>query len=683
MSTSDPRGNLAWDFSFVAALAISLCLQNMASAQSLTVEIKTRDALFAGTDDPVSLTLGGQTFPLDDPDRDDHERGNTNKHVFPLDGRRFTVALIRAVGRITVAKHEDSFFGGGWYFEGITVWLGSDAGDPIYQNLSINKWLDGDDLTWSADITDPGWNLPETRPFPPCGIAPDPDTGLGGSLDSDCDGIPDEMDTSFDPPSDSDGDGLPDLYEEQNGTDPDNSDSDGDGWWDGAKNRRTFLVLTQIDCVDEEEDIGSDEIYVVCEDVRVPKDYALHGVWPMNDGNVINPGVVVDVRVSGQTGPLNFESRIKLRESDFEILERPTDDTYASFDLAWSGEEGVYIKTIDGGGTVIDDFEYRLHFQWFTVPFADPDPRPVGGADADSDDDGLSDLLEFQISTQHDALRPSIEARIASYDGLADPEHREVFVEIDTLGSDHRLRFHAKMMVASQFYYHQISPRFDDGYLGGGDNLAHAPVVGLIANPGVPDLKTDIKPVNFWDERLSHYRYALMVDSMPGGRNGRASGSDFVVSRSTLWAQFGPIVFMHELGHTLGLCHPLFPGVEPPSPSPDCPTPAGWVGCTHYCGVRSSDPTAMGAHAGVLGEGTLGIGGGTILTIVVTLLIAGFVALVVALVVTAFLGPIAGGIAAVAAALAVISTIATGLDFYDRFVDFHANEWAVVILNVF
>src|SRR5262245_7838306 len=89
---------------------------------TLIVEIRTRDTLFAGTDDPVHLIIGGRDFDLDDPNRDDFERGNTDRFELPINGSDFSIELIRLIGTITVAKTEDSFWGGGWNFGGITIW---------------------------------------------------------------------------------------------------------------------------------------------------------------------------------------------------------------------------------------------------------------------------------------------------------------------------------------------------------------------------------------------------------------------------------------------------------------------------------------------------------------------------------------------------------------------------------
>jgi hypothetical protein len=515
----------------VMILPKPLLAQNI---EKLIVEIKTKDKAFAGTDDAIHLIIGGQDFYLDEPARDDFERGNTDRFEFSIESGRLTFDMIRGVGFLSVKKTEDSFWGGGWDFEGITIW--GHAPTPIYQNPSVNVSLDGDNLEWLITLGDPGWALPETRPWPPCATV-DVEPGGGTLIDSDCDGISDDADPTFDEPSDQDGDGLPDLFEDQNGTNPTNPDSDGDGWWDG-RNRRSFLVLSRIECKDEREDVGHDEIYVVVEDVRFPLVPTLDGYWPMNDGTEVFPVTIVDTRVSEPNIPLNFKSRIKLRESDSEFFESPTDDTYKTFEVEW-GEEGTTTITHQDG-----DSHYILTFRWFTTFFGDPTP----GEDADSDGDGLLESDEFLISTQDSSVQRT---NIEGYNGLADPQRRELFVEIDAIGSDHKMPFDAKQMVASQFYFNAISPRFDDGYLGGGEVLPHEETVTM------DDLENRFRLNHFWTERNNRFRYGLFVDKTSGeGNNGVARGPNFIVSRAIMLGQFSAIVLMHELGHTLSLCHP-------------------------------------------------------------------------------------------------------------------------------
>ena len=52
----------------------------------LIVDIRTADERFAGTDDPVMLSIGGYSFPLDNPSRDDFERNRTDRFDLTLPG---------------------------------------------------------------------------------------------------------------------------------------------------------------------------------------------------------------------------------------------------------------------------------------------------------------------------------------------------------------------------------------------------------------------------------------------------------------------------------------------------------------------------------------------------------------------------------------------------------------------
>lgn len=273
----------------------------------LTVDIKTGDLLFAGTDDAIHLYIAGHDLLLDNPERNDFERDNTDRFELSIPGRGLDLDWLRQIGTLSVIKTEDSFFGGGWRFEGITIW-GHDDSTPLYENPNVDVWLDGDENDWHTDLDDSGWNLPEPPPpWPPCTTI-DIEPGGGTFVDSDCDGIPDESDDSFDEPLDSDGDGLPDLFEEQNSLDPLDPDSDGDGWSDGG-NIRSALVLTRIECLDEREDVGRDEIYIVSEDVRFPAGFDLDGYWPMNDDTEMLANVIVDVRVASPASLLSSTTR--------------------------------------------------------------------------------------------------------------------------------------------------------------------------------------------------------------------------------------------------------------------------------------------------------------------------------------------------------------------------------------
>ncbi|MEP7323541.1 MAG: PLAT/LH2 domain-containing protein [Saprospiraceae bacterium] len=669
----------------ITLLLLCICANYYLISQpvhTLFVEIKTGDKRFAGTDDPVHLLIGGKDFNLDNPNHDDLERNHTDLFTLAVSDPEFSIELIRAVGVIRIEKTGDSYFGGGWLFGTIKIWINDQSSTPIYTNDNINQWLDGDHRGWGTILGDPGWQLPESPPFPPCTVPDDviillkstasekPNGSKKEKIDSDCDGIPDDSDPTFDPNQpDNDGDGLPNTYEEQNGLDPNSIDTDKDGWLDN-KNIKDLLLLTKIECLDEDGtvEIGSDEVYLDAEDVRFPLSSTLDNYWEMDDDTKVEPFIVIDSRVSASTiSSPAYKTRIKLRESDFTILEKPFDDTWLSTTLDWGRNE---TKMIDHNE---DGRHYKLHFKSITTTFMDPSPTDISG---DFDNDGLFDSTEFFISAQDPRLRLATENGVEGYDGLASPIKRELFIEIDATSSDDKMPFDAKQQVASQFYYHNISPRFDDGYLHGGEILPYDEEVEFSELQGYKNLHE-------WPQRINHFKYALYVPSMGSffGEHGRASrpGSKFMVSRTTMLGSFSAIVFIHELGHTLSLCHTQG-SKEPPFPSPSCPTPADWFGdctnpvdnpdfvcCRHYCGVNDNDVTAMGADIGVKELVIGGLTGIFIGLAIIALFIPG-------------IGWVAGALLLTAAALIGAFSGFFFTDAYERVVDYHLNEWNVIKL---
>ena len=120
------------------------CITDRTLVSSLTVRITTADVSWAGTDDDVTVTLAGRSWDLDNENHDDFERGDTN--TFVLDpGTSFYQSDIHSV---RIHKSPDGI-AGGWKLKGVQVIVN---GTTIYNNQSINKWLEDDDRTWSGSI---------------------------------------------------------------------------------------------------------------------------------------------------------------------------------------------------------------------------------------------------------------------------------------------------------------------------------------------------------------------------------------------------------------------------------------------------------------------------------------------------------------------------------------------------
>ena len=109
----------------------------------LKLTVKTADVLWAGTDDDVTLKLAGRSWDIDS-DANDFER-NSNRS-YDLDPR--TGLEISDIHTITIKKSPDGF-AGGWKLKGLKLYVNNSV---IYDNQSINKWLEDNDRTFSDSV---------------------------------------------------------------------------------------------------------------------------------------------------------------------------------------------------------------------------------------------------------------------------------------------------------------------------------------------------------------------------------------------------------------------------------------------------------------------------------------------------------------------------------------------------
>ena len=120
------------------------CITDREIISTLRVQVTTADVSWAGTDDDVTLTLAGRDWNMDNESHDDFERGNTD--TFDLDpGTGFYLSDIHSV---RIHKSPDGI-AGGWKLKGIKIIAN---GSTIYNNQSINQWIEDDHRTWSASI---------------------------------------------------------------------------------------------------------------------------------------------------------------------------------------------------------------------------------------------------------------------------------------------------------------------------------------------------------------------------------------------------------------------------------------------------------------------------------------------------------------------------------------------------
>jgi hypothetical protein len=633
--------------------AVLVLLAMAASAQPiqvLNVNVSTANESMAGTDNDVHLILltkkdgfvqVQRRWNLDTSNFDDFEQGATN-------GFRLTEGLpddICEIKMVAIWKSTDDY-NGGWKLGGLHVFVNDDPAQTVYFNPGIHKWMEDGDRNWNAAA-----DFPKRMCIPPPPVTINIEPGPPGDCifeaggtefddkDADCDGVGDSVDQDDDTPGpDTDGDRIPDEKEKQIGSDPNdpdsdddgledgiedanwngkkddgeldakNPDTDGDGWNDGPTNVRTHLILSEIACANEEEDVGVDELFVVIDDVRFPADSeGLDGQYDLEEDETVAPLALVASRARGRDQSPDYQVELQLWEDDVFDW---TDDHWTTMPVKF-GESGSFVQPYKDLHWY-DDTIYDLTFFSFTELFWDPDPF----TDSDSDRDGITDKQESAISS--DPLMR----------GLADPAEPDIFLEMDWVGADQEPEEYSKIDVVSQFFYHGFPIHLDDGkYGGGGQNIAGGDTVHLWSSQGSPNVESFIgNPSLFAASRQGVFHYVVGVNVVGDkGLFGQASsprmsddGNDIppdsnntpcrpkvgmqVIKSDYLdhVSDLESIVLMHELGHTLGLGHR--PGDEAGAPEvvkpPRCPagTPCGECdsNVSHYW-VQSDSDTAMGS----------------------------------------------------------------------------------------
>ena len=224
----------------------------------------------------------------------------------------------------------------------------------------------------------------------------------------------------------------------------------------------------------------------------------------------------------------------------------------------------------------MNNYEHRYEqftFRSYVNYFADPDPLDFDH-EHDASGDGISDADTYWLSSD-----PLI-------DGRAHPLRKDVFVEVDWMEGVDRLSDEAKWRIGTRFYENDIWLHIDDGKMGGGGEV---PYISTIYNNHDNEALTldGYRDAYFTPEREGLFRYGLMADYVyhddPGwplnvdewfpwdlfeGRNvlGFASPGRFVVSQKTNLVPFHTTnpgtVFMHELGHTVGLWSSVYDGID-------------------------------------------------------------------------------------------------------------------------
>jgi len=408
------------------------------------------------------------------------------------------------------------------------------------------------------------------------------------------------------PGPDRDNDGLLDSEEDKNGngivdegeTNPLKADSDDDGWFDGPRNIRTKLFLTKIEAKNTQEDseIGNDEVFVTFNHKRVPIKQNLNGYWSVGKGEALRPSIEVArrTRPPGYDNLLPYFVKVDLREDDwfdwtdddFIIDHMLTFTDNITFKLEYKHSQRAYIF-------FSNDIDYTLTFRSSTEMFADPNPTD---ANADDDLDGISEIREFNV--------------VRMLKGLADPTQPDIYMELDAVGEDKVPERYTKEDIVTRFAQRGYAFHLDDGVLGGGEILDSEHNVNFSGEK--PNLFS-YRNKHFAPERCGIFHYVLSVNKLNSEyfSYGQAEGlikdqrgdtcydghgtsflfrSDYLDHISDMES----IVWIHEFGHNLGLCHlpgqnePFVTGIIGYDPS-ECS-----ANCAHY-NMPNWDDTAMGS----------------------------------------------------------------------------------------
>jgi hypothetical protein len=420
-----------------------------------------------------------------------------------------------------------------------------------------------------------------------------------------------------------------------------NLDTDGDGWSDGNLNILLQLKLKRVEVFHTEDSIGEDELYFLVDGERFPQAntdgpdcHDLCGFWNVkeNDNSPLSGGP----GCTGTKQDLNCDLTVATRALSYQHANQSgvvplvhlqvldDDDDVFPPTPAWpaigpnkrasdwnQGDDdllGDMILRLEGsaltdsnpstGVTITKDVQkgnafYRLTFQVSDSYFGDPDPKN----DSDSDEDGLSESKEAQLSIE--------------FGGISNPRNKDLFVEMDVVSPSGEGIDQATInLVTTQFAIHGIALHVDANgqlaaYPGKSELITGSEAVSTVffetgGSPTVLDYREgqNGKSKHFDASRKGTFHYVLFVDDLREGalgNFGRADqpGDTLAVQRKLTGMDFlydyQALTFMHELGHNLSLCHPRDVRAQI---------------CTHYSvpnNIATNDldgATAMGTPAG-------------------------------------------------------------------------------------
>lgn len=306
-------------------------------------------------------------------------------------------------------------------------------------------------------------------------------------------------------------------------------DEDADGWWDGNHNQRVTLMVT--------------------------------GVSP----GPLAPAVIIGDRIvfeGGLATPATTPVQLRLLGAWAGTPDEGSESFTAAIrvdnvpgQVTWSNEDKDFQITV--GQRVIS-------LRSAVERFADPDPE---SADADLDGDFITDEQEARLAE-------------AAQGRIGDPEARDILVTVAISNQIHEMTSRARRAVTTVFRNRGINLVFMDGTqpidgFTSGQFLIQNKVPPPNANFSRPDVVPS-RPNHIpdWADGFTHF-LVMAERARIGGKLffGAANkpGFNLIVGSSL------PIVgsdihdyqaktIMHELGHNLGLCHPVA------DTDPNCPS---------------------------------------------------------------------------------------------------------------
>ncbi len=306
-------------------------------------------------------------------------------------------------------------------------------------------------------------------------------------------------------------------------------DKDQDGWFDKAKNQRATLMVTGISPGPLAPAVTIGDRIVVEGGLNTPTTVPVQvrtlGKWAGDpaEGSQTFP---TSIRVDNVPGVINWANEDK----DFEV-------------------------TV---GQRITSLRSRLE------RFADPDKE---NADADADGDFITDQQEARLAQ-------------AAKGRIGDPEARDLLVVSAVTNQIHAMSQRARQAVSTVFRNRGINLVIMDGT---------QPITGFTAgqflqngttvpDPGFQPFRSDLPPdrpnhIPDWADSFTHF--LVMADRARIGEKvyfgaARKPGFELIVGAAFpgLGADgldYQAKTLMHELGHNLGLCHPVT------DDDPNCP----------------------------------------------------------------------------------------------------------------